>query len=182
MLNPLPSYASHNDYVGFKKIVHDAHYPEQEAPPMPHASTWFPSESPDPSNPVTRGAAAARDAIQDDDDDLAIASERVTIKCPLTLLPMKDPVTSQKCPHSFEKEAILSMLNCSDVIVGGTERRGVLDGQKAMKCPVCEEVRLKLGKKSVYTANADRLCSYSQPTTSKKTLSSSARSNASKQP
>lgn len=135
----MTSYASHNDYVGFKKIVHDAHYPGQEAPPMPHASTWFPSESPDPSNPNTR-AAAGGDAIEDDDDDVAVASERVSINCPLTLRPMKDPVTSQKCPHSFEKEAIMSMINVSDVIVDGTDTRGVHAGQKAMKCPVCEVV------------------------------------------
>lgn len=140
LLTFMTSYASHNDYVGFKKIVHDAHYPEQEAPPMPHASTWFPSESPDPSNPNTR-AATARDAIvDDDDDDIAVASERVSINCPLTLRPMKDPVTSQKCPHSFEKDAIMSMINVSDVIVDGTGRRGVHGGQKAMKCPVCEVV------------------------------------------
>lgn len=174
----LTSYASHNDYVGFKKIVHDAHYPEQEAPPMPHASTWFPSESPDPSNPNTC-AAAARDAIQDDDDDLAVASERVSINCPLTLRPMKDPVTSQKCPHSFEKEAILDMISRSDVIIGGSGRRGVHDGQKAMKCPVCEVVRL-IPKKSTYTANIYQSHSSSPPTTSKKTPSSSVRSNASR--
>ncbi|KAL2044665.1 hypothetical protein N7G274_002439 [Stereocaulon virgatum] len=125
-------YASHNDYIGFKKIVHDAHYPEDKAPHMPHASTWFPSESPDPSHPATRAAAAAGDAIEDD-DDLAVASERVSIKCPLTLLPMKEPVTSQKCPHSFEKGAILDMINRSDITLEGSGRRGV----KAMKCPVC---------------------------------------------
>ena len=99
---------------------------------MPHASTWFPSESPDPSHPTTRAAAAAGDAIEDD-DDLAVASERVSIKCPLTLLPMKEPVTSQKCPHSFEKGAILDMINRSDITLEGSGRRGV----KALKCPVC---------------------------------------------
>jgi len=133
------SYAHHNDYVGFKKIVHDAHYPDDQAPPMPNASTWFPSESPDPTMPNTRSAVAgATEPIDDDDEDLAVASERISIKCPITLLPMKDPVTSQKCPHSFEKEAILSMIGDSDVWVGGSGRRG--DGQKGMKCPVCEMV------------------------------------------
>ena len=134
-----PSYASHNDYVGFKKIVHDAHYPDDNAPPMPHASTWFPSESPHSSHPTTRSAATAAGSQPIDDDDLAVASERISIKCPITLLPMKDPVTSTKCPHSFEKEAILSMINASEVRTGGNGRRG--DGQKAMQCPVCEVVR-----------------------------------------
>jgi hypothetical protein len=114
---------------------------------MPNASTWFPPSSPDPTLPHnTRSTAAGtNDPIDDknddddDEDDLAVASERISIKCPLTLLPMKDPVTSQKCPHSFEKEAILSMLGASDVWVGGSGRRG--DGQRGMKCPVCEVVR-----------------------------------------
>ena len=136
-------YASHNDYVGFRKIVHDAHYPEDQPPPMPNASTWFPSESSQSSALENRGATAGNQPA-DDDDDLAVASERISIKCPITLLPMKDPVTSQKCPHSFEKAAILSMINASDVFVGGSGRRGVHDGQKAMKCPVCEVVSLLL--------------------------------------
>ena len=134
-------YSQHNDYVGFKKIVHDARYPEDQAPPLPHSSTWFPKESPDPTNPSSRSAEATpNEAIEDDDEDLVVEAERISIKCPLTLLPMKVPVTSQKCKHSFEKEAILSMINASEVSVGGSGRRGVQDGKKAMKCPVCSEV------------------------------------------
>lgn len=116
---------------------------------MPNASTWFPASSPDPTLPHTHTRSAAAGANNDpiddnnddddDEDDLAVASERISIKCPLTLLPMKDPVTSLKCPHSFEKEAILSMLGASGVWVGGSGRRG--DGQRGMKCPVCEVVR-----------------------------------------
>lgn len=114
---------------------------------MPHASTWFPSEASDlpDSQPKTRSGAAAgknknHDPIEDSDQEVAVASERVSIKCPITLLPMKDPVTSQKCPHSFEKEAITSMINASDIRVGGSGRRGDKGGDRAMKCPVCEVV------------------------------------------
>ena len=84
--------------------------------------------------------AGGNEPIVDDDEDLIVASERISTKCPLTLLTMKDPVTSQKCPHSFEKEAILSMINASDVLVGGNGRRGAPLGQKAMQCPVCAVV------------------------------------------
>lgn len=127
---------------------------------MPHASTWFPSNSPsDPTNTnndttTTSTLANTRNKNKHTNnttnsevppsptssEDLAVASERISIKCPLTLLTMKDPVTSQKCPHSFEKEAILGMIAASDVYVGGNGggRRG--GGQKAMKCPVCEVV------------------------------------------
>ncbi|CAD6563537.1 MAG: hypothetical protein ASARMPRED_000026 [Alectoria sarmentosa] len=132
-------YAQNNDYVGFKKLVYDAQFPGDDAPPMPHSSTWFSDQSPDSSAPHTRGAAtaaAAGNPPTGNDDDLAVASERISIKCPITLLPMKDPVTSTKCPHSFEKEAILSMINASDVRVDGGGRRGA-GGKKAMQCPVC---------------------------------------------
>ena len=116
-------------------MVHDAHYPGDSAPPMPHASTWFANESDDASVPRTRGAAAAAaDTIED--DDLTVASERISVNCPITLLPMKEPVTSQKCPHSFEKTAILDMIKISDETVPGTGRHG----QKAIKCPVCTVV------------------------------------------
>lgn len=98
---------------------------------MPHASTWFPQE--DNTNGPSNG----------EDDTLQVASERISIKCPITLLPMQDPVTSTKCPHSFEREAILSMMNASDVRVdseGAAARRGT-QSVKGMKCPVCEVVR-----------------------------------------
>ncbi|KAL9127588.1 MAG: hypothetical protein Q9217_003568 [Psora testacea] len=126
-------YASHNDYIGFKKIVHDARYPGDKAPPLPHASTWFASGSQETQRSSADGAAGSQ-AVED--DDFEVASERISIKCPITLLPMRDPVSSTKCVHNFEKEAILSMINSSDVRAGGDGRRGA--GQKAMKCPVCE--------------------------------------------
>ena len=138
------SYAQNNDYIGFKKLVYDAQFPGDDAPPMPHASTWFSDLSPDSSDPHMRGAtAAAGNHAAGIDDDVSVASERISIKCPITLLPMKDPVTSTKCPHNFEKEAILSMINVSDVIVDGSNRGGV-GSKKAMQCPVCTVVSYSL--------------------------------------
>ena len=134
------SYAQNNDYIGFKKLVYDAQFPGDDAPPMPHSSTWFSEQSPDSFDPRTGGAATgAASQPAAGDDDLAVASERISIKCPITLLPMKDPVTSTKCPHSFEREAILSMIDASDVRIDGSGRRA--GGQKAMRCPVCTVVR-----------------------------------------
>lgn len=130
-------YAQNNDYVGFKKLVYDAQFPGDDAPLMPHSSTWFSDQSANMSDRNTRGAAAAPGSqTAGNDDDLAVASERISTKCPITLLPMKDPVTSTKCPHSFEREAILSMIDASDVRVDGSGRRGA-GGKKAMQCPVC---------------------------------------------
>ena len=129
-------YAAHNDYVGFKSLMHDARHPGDNAPPVPHSSTWFPSEARGTQSSASIGVAGTQHT--DDDEDLRVASERISIKCPITLRPMRDPVSSTKCVHNFEKEAILEMINVSDVWVGGDGRRG--SGAKAMKCPVCEVV------------------------------------------
>lgn len=107
---------------------------------MPGASTWFPSYHSGTQTAV-EGAQPGTQAIEDD-DDFEVASERISIKCPITLLPMKHPVSSKKCPHSFEKEAILSMINASEIWeeTPSNGRRGATNGPKAMKCPVCEVV------------------------------------------
>lgn len=132
------SYAQNNDYIGFKKLVHDAQFPGDDAPPMPHSSTWFSDPSSNIPGPHTGGAAVVIGSqLAAGNDELTVASERISIKCPITLLTMKDPVTSTKCPHSFEKEAILSMINVSDVRAEGSGTRG---GQKAMQCPICTVV------------------------------------------
>lgn len=75
--------------------------------------------------------------MDDDDDDLEVASERISLKCPVTLLPMRQPVSSRKCPHSFEQAAILELLAVSRERAPG-DGRGKM--QNAMKCPVCEVV------------------------------------------
>jgi hypothetical protein len=49
-------------------------------------------------------------AEEDRDNDIAIARERISIKCPLTLQEFKDPVTSKKYPHTFKKLAILNII------------------------------------------------------------------------
>jgi SUMO ligase MMS21 Smc5/6 complex component len=76
--------------------------------------------------------------VDNDDDDIEIEGEHISLKCPLTLLPFTDPVTSKKCPHSFERNAILPMIQNSEARIGGV-RRG--DGERAVKCPICEQVR-----------------------------------------
>ena len=151
-------YASHNDYASFKKSLHQAQHSgrDEAAPPLPHARTWFPSENGDDdvSDTADRdatgaqssrrgtskraGRAAAADPIQDDSEsDVETTAVNVNIKCPLTLLPMKDPVTSTKCPHSFEREAILDMMKHT----GSMRPRGTPQ-LNAMKCPCCEVVSL----------------------------------------
>ncbi|KAM0561106.1 hypothetical protein ACHAPJ_003607 [Fusarium lateritium] len=99
-------YALNNDYAGFKKLWHDAMAGE-EGPPLPDASRWFTSDG----NPVMSGTAAGPGAADDDeDDDIAVAREVISINCPLTLQPMQDPYTNRNCKHTFEKAALLEYL------------------------------------------------------------------------
>jgi len=45
----------------------------------------------------------------DADDDILIGGATHDYKCPLTLKLLEDPVTSEKCKHSFSREAIHSL-------------------------------------------------------------------------
>lgn len=113
-------YSRNNLYVGFKGVVHDARYNGTDNV-LPPAHLWFREEQ----------AAPGQTAVgaEDSDDDLQIAKETISTKCPLTLQEFRDPVTSRKCPHSFEREAIEGMIdsNTNSVRVAGA---------KAVQCPV----------------------------------------------
>ncbi|KAL1960319.1 hypothetical protein VTO42DRAFT_8279 [Malbranchea cinnamomea] len=145
-------YTTNNSYTGFYRVVHDAKNPGENntTRPLPHASTWFshmeqPREEGEEEEEETgishrtrnnnkRKRAAAASDEGEEDDDLAIDGERISLKCPITLLPLKDPVTSTKCPHSFEREAIEQMIRNSRHLTnsrhGGARR-------KYVQCPVC---------------------------------------------
>ncbi|KAH6982127.1 zinc-finger of the MIZ type in Nse subunit-domain-containing protein [Ilyonectria sp. MPI-CAGE-AT-0026] len=97
-------YALNNDYAAFKKLWHDAMAGE-DGPPLPDASRWF---RPD-GQPVMQGLAD--DVAADDDDDIAVAREVLSMNCPLTLQPMDQPYSNRKCKHIFEKAAILDYLS-----------------------------------------------------------------------
>jgi mRNA (guanine-N7-)-methyltransferase len=142
-------YASNNDYIGFKKIVHDACNPEHDAKPMPHASTWFPashSSSPNRNGSSNQNNHAnhSRNAAQDaddaaDDDDIEVAAERISISCPITLQPMKVPVSSSVCPHSFERAAVLEMISKSHIrqrvtATGSANNQNLIE--QHIRCPV----------------------------------------------
>jgi len=138
-------YSTNNTYIGFYRMVHDAKHPGDDIPPPPHPSTWF-KHLEDPSiaaappqtqiRPQTRRHQPT--PAEDDDEDIAIESERVSLKCPLTLLTFNEPLASRKCPHSFEAQAIMDMISHSSMMVpvGGDRRNRV----RAVKCPVCSVV------------------------------------------
>ncbi|CAD0107898.1 unnamed protein product [Aureobasidium uvarum] len=96
-------YSRNNHYVNFKRITHEA----QDRP--------------------ENGQTAL--GAEDSDDDFQIAKETISTRCPLTLREFEDPVTSRKCPHSFEREAITSMINMPNNHVRS-------EGAAAVQCPV----------------------------------------------
>ncbi|RDA91266.1 hypothetical protein CP533_0655 [Ophiocordyceps camponoti-saundersi (nom. inval.)] len=118
-------YALHNDYIAFKKSWHDA-VAGKDGPPLPDASKWFrpdgqPVMKTRPQGATNRSAGAADDddevdendevEVDDDDDDVAIAREVISVNCPLTLRPMVEPYSNNKCKHTFEKSAIIDYLS-----------------------------------------------------------------------
>jgi hypothetical protein len=147
-------YASDNDYIGFRKIIHDAQFPGENAPPMPHASTWF-----EGLEPPTRGTQASRPRRQatqaghehehdeeDEEEEIQIQGVVSSLKCPLTLKTFRQPYSNRVCKHTFEKSAILEFHHANAVAfadpVNGVRARGrqAMAGKKMLKCPAagCE--------------------------------------------
>jgi hypothetical protein len=125
-------YARNGAYSNFKRMVHDARYRDDR--PLPDPETWF-TETGSPAPGVT-----GHGEDHDGDDDIVMERATISVKCPLTFLPYKDPYTSLKCPHTFEKTAIMEMIRKSALRAGGGS---VGNGEKAVKCPVtgCDQVR-----------------------------------------
>jgi hypothetical protein len=122
-------YAKHNDYRDFKRVVHDAKYGDS-GPVLGHEDTWF-TEAGEPALGVTQ----TRGGDFDDDDDIVMDKASISTKCPITFQQFKEPYTSNKCPHTFEKNAILDMIRRSKSNFG----RG---GAKSVACPIpgCDQV------------------------------------------
>ncbi|KAL2821987.1 zinc-finger of the MIZ type in Nse subunit-domain-containing protein [Aspergillus granulosus] len=149
-------YSENNNYIGFYRIIHEAKHPGDDPPPVPHASTWF-AHLEDPnarskrrnssSAPTRRNTRQRQRSASVDSDDLAIERERISLKCPLTLVLFKDPVTSTKCPHSFERAAILAMIAGSSMTVAVPGQMSSSSRRhhrvRAVKCPVCSEVLME---------------------------------------
>ncbi|KAJ8523171.1 hypothetical protein ONZ45_g277 [Pleurotus djamor] len=81
-------YAKDIQYVKYKQGIWDVDEPGQ---PMPPLSELIPKEDGDDS---------------DDDDDIEMGGVTQDYKCPLSLLPLDDPWTSEVCGHSFSGAAI----------------------------------------------------------------------------
>ncbi|KAH7397330.1 zinc-finger of the MIZ type in Nse subunit-domain-containing protein [Pyrenochaeta sp. MPI-SDFR-AT-0127] len=126
-LSLIARYARNNNYRDFKRIVHDAKFGDS-GPTLGHEDTWF-TETGSPAPGIT-------DSTQrgdfDDDDDIVVDKATISTRCPITFQQFKEPYTSTKCPHTFEKNAILDMIRSSTMRVGGSGRLGA----PGIACPV----------------------------------------------
>lgn len=127
-------YAKHNEYRDFKRVVHDARHGDN-GPVLGHEDTWF-TEAGEPRLGVTQTRSGAFD---DDDDDIVMDKATISTKCPITFQQFKEPYTSNKCPHTFERNAILDMIRRS----GSNFGRG---GARSVACPIpgCDQVHAPL--------------------------------------
>ncbi|KAI5781201.1 zinc-finger of the MIZ type in Nse subunit-domain-containing protein [Geopyxis carbonaria] len=89
-------YGQVHEYIEFRRTLWDAQNPNT---PMPNQRTWFAS-GPDADGDDNSGS---------DSDELEVAQEKQSFKCPLTLRDFEEPVKSTLCPHIFEKSAIFGM-------------------------------------------------------------------------
>ncbi|KAH7074086.1 zinc-finger of the MIZ type in Nse subunit-domain-containing protein [Paraphoma chrysanthemicola] len=121
-------YARNNEYRDFKRIVHDAKFGD-DGPVLGHEDTWF-TETGSPAP----GTTNTQRGDLDDDDDIIMDKATISTRCPITFQQYKEPYTSTKCPHTFEKNAILEMIRSSPNMVGGAGPGG--RGVKGVSCPV----------------------------------------------
>ncbi|OJJ45471.1 hypothetical protein ASPZODRAFT_69562 [Penicilliopsis zonata CBS 506.65] len=135
-------YTTNNAYIGFYRIVHESKHPSDEIPPVPNASTWFAHvEESVPTSNARRTRRNQQETDSDDDSEIAIEREKTSLTCPLTLRTYVDPVSSSKCPHSFERSAIQDMINASSSTISVSASAATSAGSRrrvrAVKCPVC---------------------------------------------
>ena len=130
--------------------MHDALHPGEDAPPLPHARTWFSEDNTDltPRSKRRRQANTTDNTNNDDDDDVIIARATKNLKCPLTLQLFKEPYSNHVCNHTFEKSAILEYHQANAVAFmapsqpRGRGQRPPPGGARQVKCPQtgCEAV------------------------------------------
>lgn len=165
-------YSQHNTYVGFYRGVYDAKNPGEDGPPIPHHSLWFANEEDingtyiapgtQPQTQRTRrhhrGVSSNEEDAGNEEDhegssDIEIARERISIKCPITFLPFTDPLSSTKCPHSFDRAGVMDMLQRTQTSLPLTDAQAAEVAQapnnaararktaefriKTIPCPVC---------------------------------------------
>ncbi|KAK2599338.1 hypothetical protein N8I77_011104 [Diaporthe amygdali] len=125
-LPPYEKYARNNSYIDFKQSWHEGLYENPDDIPLPDATKWFDRDGRprlETRKDERQGGADADEEDGDEDDEIQIAREKRSFRCPLTLSVMREPYTCRLCKHSFEKDSIMEYL-------GGGNGRG-----RVAKCP-----------------------------------------------
>jgi len=133
-MSPIPGHHAYNyhtryennDYKGFKQTVHDAQNQGENAPPLPKATQWFTNNSDDED--------------ENEDDDIIIAGASTNLNCPITLQTFEVPYSSKACKHTFEKSAIVEMIDTTGTIFQDPKSG---KREKQLACPTtgCTAVR-----------------------------------------
>lgn len=132
-LSPYDKYATNNKYIDFRQSWHEGLYQNPDEIPLPDPTRWFDRDG-RPRLEARRddeqgGEGADEDGDQDgdeeeEDDEIQIAREKRSFRCPLSLAIMREPFTCRICKHSFERSAITEYIK-------GPNGRG-----RVAKCPV----------------------------------------------
>ncbi len=98
-------YGLNNDYITFRKALHEAQHPDDGAV-LPDASTWFDKSG----RPTLQRGVDDADSSMDEDEELVVQREVISLICPLSLRTMQEPYSNNRCKHTFEKNVILEFL------------------------------------------------------------------------
>lgn len=131
-------YGGNNHYRNFRGVVHNAQYPDEDVALAPPADWFNQGQAPKPGVTARQQDHGAE---SEEDDDIQISKATTSTKCPITLQGFKEPLTSKKCPHTFEASAIHEMISKSTNRINQQQgARGMVGGDKAVRCPVqsCE--------------------------------------------
>ncbi|CAN8098468.1 unnamed protein product [Discula destructiva] len=115
-LSVFQKYAKDNAYIEFKRNWHDGLNLGDEIP-VPDPKTWFDTDG-QPQHVIGGDG-------DDSDDEIQIAREKRSFRCPLSLVALTEPYTCRRCKHTFQKNAIYDFLG-----VTGRQPEG-----KRAKCP-----------------------------------------------
>jgi len=94
---PAEKYANISEYQDFKRRVWDVKHPNQ-----PEPSSWFTLDA-------TAPGADTADA-DDEDEDIVMGAQIQSLKCPITLTLLENPVRNDKCPHVYSLDAIKELV------------------------------------------------------------------------
>ncbi|KAK9371195.1 zinc-finger of the MIZ type in Nse subunit-domain-containing protein [Lipomyces kononenkoae] len=125
--NDKQKYSGNTHYLNFKRRVWENTYGDEDMPPV---GDWFDSHG------ASKTVTQIHDREDDGgDDDLVVAQEKRSLKCPVSLALFVDPVTSNVCPHTFSKDAIFSLFMS----------RGRQRNLTSITCPVagCDKILTK---------------------------------------